>query len=157
MTIYILVNAALGWRTQPESSFFLCIQRSVLYSERMNPEVFSGHPWASSTSYSPVRKEKEVTSNCKTSMTSSCYRMIPVPWKFKPFDQLAVNCCEAEALASNQKWCLYKAAVLRNVLQHVSWRQPELSGGGCMEMGDLPQTCQVPRLRLSHWTEGNMG
>lgn len=28
MTIYILVNAALGWRTQPESSFFFfCVSR----------------------------------------------------------------------------------------------------------------------------------
>uniref|UniRef100_A0A8B9EWA9 C-type lectin domain-containing protein n=1 Tax=Amazona collaria TaxID=241587 RepID=A0A8B9EWA9_9PSIT len=55
------------------------IWRPVLYSERTNPEVFSGHPWASSTSCSPVRKEKKGTSNCKISVTSSCYKMIPGP------------------------------------------------------------------------------
>lgn len=66
----------------------------------MNTEVFSDHPWASSTSCSPVRKEKKGASNCKTSMTSSCYKMIPVPRKFKPFDQLAMKCYEAEVRAS---------------------------------------------------------
>lgn len=97
----------------------------------MNPYIFRGRPWASSISCSPVRKEKEGASNCKTSMTASCYKIIPVPRKFKPFDQLAMKCYEASVLQKCATGCALAAA--------------STSGGGCMEMGDLPQTCQGDR------------
>lgn len=92
----------------------------------MSTGVFSVHPWSSSTNCSPLRKEMEGTSNHKTSMASSCYKMIHLPRKFKPFDKLAVKCCEEEVQASiriRNAVCT-KQPYFRHVLQDVPQQQP---------------------------------